>query len=247
MNDLQTEAHVSAFQVALLILTVALLAALAADTIWALPREVSTLIQWADTFVCVVLWVDFLARLRRAESKRAFLKWGWIDLVASIPNVDLLRWGRLVRVLRVIRLLRGLRSLHRVLTLLFQKKLQSGAVSLGLMAFLLVGFASISILVCEWPAEANIKTAEDALWWSIATVTTVGYGDKYPVTSEGRLLGMFLMLAGIGMFAGLSGLVASFFLGQRPQNTSETAEILGRLQALEAQVEVLTRQVSRQR
>lgn len=247
MNAPQTETQVSTFQLALLILTLVILVALAADTIWALPREVSTLIQWTDTAVCVVLWVDFLARLRRAESKRAFLKWGWIDLVASIPNVDLLRWGRLVRVLRVIRLLRGLRSLHRVLTLLLQKRLHTGAVSLGLMAFLLVAFASISILVCEWPAEANIKTAEDAIWWSIATVTTVGYGDKYPVTSEGRLLGMFLMLAGIGMFGGLSGLVASFFLGRGPQNTSETAELLSRLEALQVQVEALTRQVTQSR
>jgi len=58
---------------------------------------------------------------------------------------------------------------------------------------------------------ANIKTAGDAIWWSVATITTVGYGDVYPVTTEGRTLAMILMISGIGLFGILSGLAASFF------------------------------------
>jgi hypothetical protein len=79
-----------------------ILAALAADTVWILPKEVSNLIQWTDTAVCIVLLTDFLVRLYCAESKRAFMKWGWIDLVASIPSIDVLRWGRVVRVLTAL-------------------------------------------------------------------------------------------------------------------------------------------------
>ncbi|MBI2927470.1 MAG: potassium channel family protein [Verrucomicrobia bacterium] len=226
-------------QVALLILTVVLLAVLVADTIWTLPDDVSRIIQGVDTIVCGLLLLDFFVRLHRAENKRAFLKWGWIDLVASIPNIDVLRWGRVVRVLRVIRLLRGIRSVHKALAMIFEKKMETGAVSLVLSAFLLIAFSSASILICERAPDANIKTAEDAVWWSVTTITTVGYGDKYPVTTEGRILGMTLMLAGIGMFGALGGLVASFFLGKQGNELSETKEILDRLDRLQAKLDTL--------
>jgi voltage-gated potassium channel len=239
MNSSQTRsltANVGVFQVDILILSLVLLGALAADTVFELPKEVRGVIQGTDTAVCVILLVDFFARFYRAESKLAFLKWGWIDLVASIPNLDVLRWGRLVRVLRVIRLLRGVRAVHRVLRIMLENKMQSGAVSLALMAFLLVTFSSVSILVFERQEGANIKSAEDAIWWSVATMTTVGYGDKYPVTTEGRVIGIILMICGVGMFAGLSGLVASVFLGGQERKSSELERILARLERIEGKL-----------
>ena len=140
MNKSETAAQptIGIVQFAILILSLLVLAALAADTLCEFPPAVHHLIQIIDTAVCVLLLADFFARLYRAESKWAFMKWGWIDLLASIPSIDALRWGRLVRVLRIIRLLRGIRSVHRIVTMLFQNRMQGGAVSLGLMAFLLV-------------------------------------------------------------------------------------------------------------
>jgi voltage-gated potassium channel len=236
------EAKVGVFQIAILILSILLLCALAADTVCDLPGQIRSLIHAVDTAVCVVLLTDFFARFYRAESKWAFLKWGWIDLIASIPNLEVLRWGRLVRVLRVIRLLRGIRSVHRVLTMVFQNRIQGGAVSLALMAFLMIAFSSASILVCERQEGANIKSAEDAVWWSIATMTTVGYGDKYPVTTEGRVVGIVLMIGGVGMFAGFSGLVASVFVGGQDRKSDETKEILTRLDQLQAKLDALHRE-----
>jgi voltage-gated potassium channel len=239
-NTSHSEGRLGAFEFAILILTFVALSALIADTVFALPLGVVKIIHWMDTAVCAVFLIDFCIRFRRAESKREFMKWGWIDLIASIPNINVLRWGRLVRVLRVIRLLRGIRSVHRILQLLFRDATKSGFVSIGLTAFLLVVFSSVSILICERSPEANIKNAEDAVWWSISTVTTVGYGDKYPVTTEGRILGMILMTAGVGLFGGLSGLVASLFLGAREKHSPEHKEIietLGRLEQLLQQMQ----------
>jgi len=234
--------QVGVFQMALLALTILVLFALVADTVLILPKEVSDLIHIADTFACGVFFVDFCVRFYQAQSKLAFIKWGWIDLIASIPNLEVLRWGRLVRVLRVIRLLRGLRSVQKVLALVFQNKMQGGAASVAFTAFLLVAFSSVSILICERHGDANIKTAEDAVWWSVSTFTTVGYGDKYPVTTEGRVLGMILMVAGVGMFGGISGLAASFFLGGQDRKSAETKEILARLEQLQAKLEVLSQE-----
>lgn len=165
------------------------------------------------------------------------MKWGWIDLIACIPNLEVFRWGRLVRVLRVIRLLRGIRSVQKALALIFQNKMKGGAASVAFTGFLLVAFSSVSILICERHGEANIKTAEDAVWWSVSTFTTVGYGDKYPVTTEGRVLGMILMVAGVGMFGGISGLAASFFLGGEGRKSADTKEILAKLDQLQAKLD----------
>ena len=237
----KSTADVGAFQIAILLLSLVLLFALAIDTLFQLPHEVKTVTQIADTAICGILLTDFFVRLYRAESKLAFMKWGWIDLIASIPNLDVLRWGRMVRVLRVIRLLRGVRSVHRVLRMVFENRLQGGGVSLALVAFLLVTFSSVSVLVVEREASSNIKSAEDAIWWSVATITTVGYGDKYPVTTEGRIIGIVLMVCGVGMFAGLSGLVASMFLGGQGKKSSDLTQILARLEQLQAQLDVQSR------
>ena len=236
-----SDTKVNALQIAILIFTLNVLGALTADTVWHLPPQVSTLIHWLDTMACAVFFTDFCVRFFRAKSKRAFLKWGWIDLLASIPYLPELRYARLVQVLRVIRLLRGLRSVHRVMQILFQHKAQSGAASLALMGFLLVAFSSVSILICEQHGDGNIRTAEDAVWWSVSTLTTVGYGDKVPVTTEGRILAMALMIAGVGMFGGLSGLAAALFLGQADRQPSDTREILSRLDALHVKLDALSR------
>ena len=107
-----------------------------------------------------------------------------------------------------------------------------------LITFLLVTFSSLAILMCEREPDSNIKTAEDAIWWSVTTITTVGYGDKYPVTTEGRIIAMILMLSGVGLFGTLSGLVASFFLGaKQAEEESNIKEIRVRLDALVTKLE----------
>ncbi len=238
MNSSQPDApNVGILQIAVLVLSLVALAGLAADSVFEFPLAASQLIQGADTLICVVLLADFFARLYRAESKLAFMKWGWIDLIASIPNLDVLRWGRLARVLRVIRLLRGVRSVHRVLQLVLENKMQGGAASLLLAAFLLVTFSSASILIVERHDAANIKSAEDAIWWSFTTMTTVGYGDKYPVTTEGRIIGIVLMVCGVGMFAGLSALIAALVLGGEDRHSSELKAILRRLEQMEGRLQ----------
>jgi voltage-gated potassium channel len=62
--------------------------------------------------------------------------------------------------------------------------------------------------------ESNIRTAEDALWWSYTTITTVGYGDRYPVTSEGRIIGVMLMTVGVGIFGTYTAIISSWITGK---------------------------------
>jgi voltage-gated potassium channel len=238
MNAKQPE-KVGLFQIIVLILSIIVLAAIGADAAFNLPREISSILQTLDTLVCILLMIDFGIRLYQAESKLAFLKWGWIDLIACIPNVPALRMGRLVRILRVIRLLRAIRATHKVTSLFLKDKIRTGVASVLLSAFLLIMFCSVGILICEQQnLDANIKTAGDAIWWSVTTITTVGYGDKYPVTAEGRIVAMLLMVAGIGLFGILSGLAAFFFVGSKEQSiVREENKILTRLELLEGKID----------
>ena len=231
--------HFGAFQLGLLVFTFLVVGVTTVDTLRALPREVSNVIHMIDTFGCAIFFADFCYRFYRAESKLAFMKWGWIDLIACIPNIEILRWGRFVRVLRVIRLLRGVRSVQLLVGAIFHQKLRGGGIALVFGVILLVAFSSISILVCETQADSNIKTAEDAIWWSVTTITTVGYGDKYPVTTEGRAIGFVLMFSGVGLFGVLSGITASIFMGKQEKDTSDAKQVMDRLDRLDAKLDAL--------
>ncbi|HYA79065.1 MAG TPA: ion transporter [Candidatus Nitrosopolaris sp.] len=229
------------FQIVILILSVVVLGALVADTAFRLPPEIALVLKRIDTLICIVFLVDVCVRFQQAKSKLTFLKWGWIDLIASIPNLPILRWGRLVRVLRIIRLIRALRATHKITALLFKNLFQTGVASVILTSLLVLIFSSLGILICEQTdPQANIKTADDAVWWSVATITTVGAADKYPVTTEGRFLAMIVMFCGVGLFGGMSGLAASFFIGSREKGiVAEENKILARLERLEEKIDRL--------
>lgn len=201
------------FQLALVLLSVALLAALAVDLVFALPLEISRLIHHIDTLICVFLLMDFAWRLARAESKARFMRWGWLDLLAAIPAIEALRWGRLFRVVRVVRLIFALRSYRLLLLQFIHNRRQAGLASAVVLTFFVLCFASIGMLMVEHHPDSNIHTAEDALWWAMVSITTIGYGDRYPVTDAGRIIASVLMVCGIGLFGTLSGVAASFFLG----------------------------------
>lgn len=84
--------------------------------------------------------------------------------------------------------------------------------AVSIITVLIIIFSSISILMVETTPESNIKTADDAMWWTFETITTVGYGDKYPVTGEGRLIGVVVMVSGVGLFGTYTAYIASLFL-----------------------------------
>lgn len=229
--------HLGPFQIVLFVLSLLALSLIAADTVLTLPSEVARILHYVDTFVCAVFFVDFVIRFRAAPSKAAFMKWGWLDLLASIPVIESLRWGRAVRLLRVLRLIRSLRSIQRILAALFAHRTRGGVASVALISFLVVTFSSLGILICERAPDSNIRTAEDAIWWSMTTITTVGYGDKYPVTTAGRVVAVSVMVMGVGLFGTLSGLVASVFLGDTEDKIeADESAILAELRALRAEV-----------
>jgi voltage-gated potassium channel Kch len=169
-----------------------------------------------DGALCIVFVADFLYRLWTAPSKRRYFlrEGGWLDLIGSLPFPGF-RIARALRVARAVIQIRqhGGRRLWRDF---IRERAQGALYVVLLLVVLVLEFASIGVLAAErGAADANIETASDALWWGYVTITTVGYGDRFPVTNEGRVVGVVLLTIGVGLFGTFTAFIANLFLGPR--------------------------------
>lgn len=203
--------------------------ALAVATLLPLSPDTRGILEYADTAVCLLFFLDFLISFAHAKHRfRYLISWGWLDLLSCLPMVDSLRWGRAARILRIIRVLRGLRATRVLTGFVLRRRAEGTFLAALLITILLVVISAIAILQFETVPEANITTPEDALWWAVVTITTVGYGDRYPVTPEGRVMAAMLMSAGVGLFCTSSGFVASWFLQSDVKKKEPDLEELAR-------------------
>jgi len=193
-----------------LVLSLYSLGALTAELLLPLDAETHLLLRRIDDFVCVVFLLDVGVHFALAPSKRAFWRTGWIDLLSSIPEIGWLRWGRAFRVFRILRALRSFAALSEHF---FSERAKGTFVMVGLMSLVAVLFATIAVFEVERRAPgSNIHSAGDALWWAFATITTIGYGDRFPVTAAGRIVAVVLVVFGLSFFGTFTAYVASFFL-----------------------------------
>ena len=218
MNRNNSNDKLRFFDIVIVVLSIYVLFALIIDSFFKLAPEVSKLLYLIDDLICVLFLYDFFYRFIKSPSKLKFMKWGWIDLISSIPTFEYLRYGRLIRLIRLFRILRAFRSVKYLTSHIFKTRTRGTFSTVSLISFLMLIFSSISILQVETVPESNIKTAGDAIWWSFVTITTVGYGDKFPVTGEGRVIAAFLMITGVTLFGTFTGFIAAWFMEDKSIN-----------------------------
>jgi len=115
-----TDKQIRFFDIIIVILSIYVLFSLIIDTFFKLAPEVSRLLLLFDDLICIVFLFDFTNRFIKAPSKWKFIKWGWIDLVSSIPTFEYLRAGRLIRLIRIFRVLRAFRSIKYITSHIFK-------------------------------------------------------------------------------------------------------------------------------
>ncbi|MFA5256954.1 MAG: ion transporter [Opitutales bacterium] len=182
------------------------------DNIVDVTPQIATMLIWADNGLCALFLVDLVLRWRKAKDKLRFWRWGWLDLLASIPMLPWFRWARSVRLLRVLRVLRAVRGVRMLHEYLFSRRRLSVLTLTFFIFYSIIMMGGPAILIAESGAEgANIKTAGQAVWWVFETMSTVGYGDFYPVTTVRRLVGVVVMILCVGMFGAITASVLSLF------------------------------------
>ena len=195
-----------------------------------LPEDAPSRAIWRslDTVLCLIFMFDFFRSLVRVPSKRAYLKWGWLDLLGSIPGLPILRLARVPRIIRASRAMQatGGREVRRQ----FLRHPAEGTFALSiLLAILVITLTSLGVLHFERGApNANLLNASDAFWWSFVTMTTVGYGDRFPVTHAGRLMAAVLMTVGVVTFGVLTSFLATSF---RSRDEKREADDLAEIKA----------------
>lgn len=193
----------------------------------ALPVEVKQVLLISDLFACIFLMFDFLRSWNQAPDRRYYLlRYGWIDFLGSIPWFFLFRLFRIFRALRIFRRIRRTAS-NEVIQQARQRLGESTLMIAILMIYLVVMLGSIAIVLVESPdPQANIQTGQDAVWWAFVTIATVGYGDRYPVTTAGRGIAILMMVLGVSVFSVLTGYLALSFQTRRAKKQEEAIERL---------------------
>jgi voltage-gated potassium channel Kch len=183
--------------------------------------QVVAIVSIVDGVACAIFLVDFLYRLGTAPHRRGYMiHWGWLDLLGSVPVIGF----RLFRIPRVVQVFRSLEALgsRRIGKLLLRDRASSAILGVFLLSIVVLELSAIFMLMAERDhPEANIKTGGDALWWALVSVTTVGYGDLYPVTPAGRGVGSLLLIVGIGLFSTFTGFLATKLAQRTGDNAAE--------------------------
>ncbi|MBQ4439993.1 MAG: ion transporter [Kiritimatiellae bacterium] len=187
-----------------------------------LPSQARRALGYLEAFASIVFTVEYALRFYIAKNRRryVFSPMALVDLAAILPfylpmllppSMLGMRILRLSRLLRVLKLNRYFEAVARVGRVIRDKRRE--LVGSSLFVLLVMVISSLLMYSCEHDAQPEVfRNAFSGLWWAVATLTTVGYGDIYPVTAAGKILGAVIALSGVGVVAIPTGIITSGLL-----------------------------------
>ena len=223
------------YNIFILILTIFSLAIMVVQFL--LPQGSPTweLVNLYNNLTCFIFLIDFALHMIREPNPRDYFigKRGYFDLLGSIPNFGISQYTAILRLFRISRLLRLRRLMNPENRKLLKEEILHNRGSYALfitvmLIALVITIASILVLYYESKSpDANIQSGGDAIWWAFVTITTVGYGDRYPVTMGGRITAVFVMFAGVGIIGALASILASILVPQpdKPEPPDPSIEV----------------------
>jgi len=178
-----------------------------------------------ENSILIVFAIDYFSRLFLAKNKKEYIKGHIFDLIAIIPLNSLFRAFRVIKVIRTFELIKLFEVFKLIRLIAFANKLKhetnvflktSGFVYIILIIIAVILFGAVGIYYAEH--NHAIENFEDALWWSIVTATTVGYGDFVPQTQLGRIIATMLMMAGISFMGIYTGIITLYFINNKEKH-----------------------------
>jgi voltage-gated potassium channel len=221
----------NSYIIVVLILTLFSLAVMAVQFMLPEGTETWKLVNFYNNATCIFFLFDFALHMIAEPRKRDYFigQRGYFDLLGSVPSFGFSQYTALLRIFRLSRLFRLRRFMNPENRTLLKNEILNNRGSYAalltvLLAGLVISTASIFILFFESKSpDANITTGGDSIWWSIVTITTVGYGDRYPVTPGGRTTAVFVMFSGVGIIGALASILASLLIPQpKDKNPDES-------------------------
>jgi voltage-gated potassium channel len=185
-------------------------------------EHVEDVIYIMSGIMSLIFLGDFAYRMLTTDSKSRyfFREFGWADLLACVPIPQL-------KILRAFRLFRAYRlgkayGVKNMIRNFWAQRAQSALIAVGLFIMLLLEFGGMAIVWAEEGKDgANITSGSDGVWWAYVTITTVGYGDQFPVSNIGRAIGVLVMTGGVALFGVLTGFLANVFLSPAKEDEEE--------------------------
>lgn len=193
-----------------------------------LPSTVKKLLYLIEVITVIIFTIEYVLRLIAANRtfKFVFSFYGLVDLAAILPfyistGLDLraVRIFRLLRLIRILKLLKYNQAINR-----FQRALviaKEELVLFGFVSIVMLYLSAVGIYYFENAAQPDqFKSVFHSLWWALTTLTTVGYGDMFPITAGGKLFTFFVLIIGLGIVAVPTGLVASALSQAREEDVT---------------------------
>ena len=214
INDNKASRYFAFFIQALILVSIV---TFSVETIPNLKPSTKTILYVVEVFCVIVFTIEYLLRIYVADSKPKFIFsfFGIIDFLAILPfylsfGIDLrsLRALRFLRLFRILKLVRYNKAMNH-----FTRAIKSAKEEILLFVFItliLIYFSAVGIYYFENEAQPEHFTSIfDSLWWAIITLTTVGYGDVYPITVGGKVFTFFILMIGLGIVAIPTGIISS--------------------------------------
>lgn len=199
------------------------------ETLPNLSKETISFLYYSEVIVVIIFTAEYFYRVYCASNRLKFIFsfYGLVDLWAILPfylatAIDLrsLRFMRLFRLVRLLKLVRYNNAMKRFTKAIYLAKEE--LIIFTLASFMMIYLAAVGIYHFEHHAQPEVfRSIFDALWWAVATLTTVGYGDIYPITTGGRLFTFVVLMIGLGLVAVPTGIIASALSEIRNKHVNE--------------------------
>lgn len=203
-----------------------------------------------DTAICALFLLQLTVDCYRSKQRLRYLRQHWLDIIASIPMIEVLRLARIVPIVRIVLLM--IRHRQSFLSEAQKNRKEATLATIFTLLIVLITIGSTFMLLFEADASSsNIHSAGDALWWSLVTISTVGYGDHYPVTFAGKILATAMIICGVGIFGMISGLITSILsspyssksVEQEAPSSTQLAQLLKQQQYMIEKIDKLEQQL----